>query len=101
MDQGDGLSSRVHDVEPESLLLEQMTERFLIRRKLRRVIALELDPETGPGDPDPEIGRARSCLASGMSRMPTKRVLMEQAIIGKLLLFLALEPVSLWLRVVV
>ena len=101
MDQGDSLSSRVHDVKPEALLIEQMSELFLSWRELRCVIALKLDPETRARDTDPEIGRARSCLASGMSGMPTKRVLMEQAIVSELPLFFPLEPVSLWLRVVV
>lgn len=99
--QRDGLSSRVNDVEAHALLLELATELFLSSRKFRRVIALELDPESHSGDPDPEIGRPWSRFTSGMSRMPRKRVTLQKTPVSKLLLLIALEPVSLWLGVVV
>ena len=69
----DRLLSGVHKVPLDSLSCATVPKLFLLGRQLARVVFFELEPDTAAVDPDPEIGRAGSSLASAMCGVAGKK----------------------------
>jgi hypothetical protein len=69
----DCLLSAVDDVVLDALCLATEPELVLLGRQFARAVPLELDPQTSPVDPDPEIRRARGRLRASASAVPAER----------------------------